>query len=190
MFQRFAADHALQLLQIIALESSDGKYSDSESDEVNNVIVDIQNKENSSDSDDGYTNQEAPINSDDGARARSSSDNDEQILLAKTDPTGGARFPPKLLLDDYSNTILLESVQDLLCIIFHIQHYTRHSSFSFRIFFNEPTLKNILKCTTSEAHRVPGNNSWTVTLDKLDKLMGLIVARGIIGGRTLPIKSI
>ena len=83
MFQRFTADHALQLLQIIALESSDGKYSDSESDEVNNVIVDIQNKENSSDSDDGYTNQEAPINSDDGARARSSSDNEEQILLSK-----------------------------------------------------------------------------------------------------------
>ena len=61
---------------------------------------------------------------------------------------------------------------------------------SFRIFFNEPTLKNILKCTTSEAHRVIGNNSWTVMLDELNKLMGLIVARGAIGGRTLPIKCI
>ena len=47
------------------------------------VIVDIQNKENSSDSDDEYTHQEAPINTDDGARARCSSDNDEQILLSK-----------------------------------------------------------------------------------------------------------
>ena len=67
MSQRFAADQALQLLQIIALESSDDEYSNSESDEVSNVVVDIQNKENSSDSDDEYTNQEAPINTDDGA---------------------------------------------------------------------------------------------------------------------------
>ena len=66
MSQRFAADQALQLLQIIALESSDGKYLDSKSDELNNVIVDIQNKKNSSDSDDEYTNQEVPINTDDG----------------------------------------------------------------------------------------------------------------------------
>ena len=66
-----------------ALESSDGEYSDSKSDELNNVIVDIQNEKNSSDSDDEYTNQEAPINTDDGARARSSSNNDKQILLSK-----------------------------------------------------------------------------------------------------------
>ena len=51
MSQRFAADQALQLLQIIALESSDGEYSDFKSDKLNNVIVNIQNKENSSDSD-------------------------------------------------------------------------------------------------------------------------------------------
>ena len=67
MSQRFGADQALQLLQIIALESSDGEYSDSKFDELNNDIVDIQNKENSSDSDDEYTNQEVPTNTDDGA---------------------------------------------------------------------------------------------------------------------------
>ena len=60
----------------------------------------------------------------------------------------------------------------------------------FCIFFNEPTLRNILKCTISEAHRATGNNSWIVTLDELDKLIVRIVARGVIGGRTLPIKSI
>ena len=41
MSQRCAADQALQFLQSIALESSDGEYSDSESDEVSNVIPDI-----------------------------------------------------------------------------------------------------------------------------------------------------
>ena len=84
MSQRFAVDQALQLLQSIALGSSDGKYSDSESDEANNVIADIQNEEDSSDSDDEYINQEASTNRDDCARAQSSSDNDEQTLLGKT----------------------------------------------------------------------------------------------------------
>ena len=77
MSQRFAADQALQLLQIIALESSDSEYSVSESDEVSNVIADIQNEEDSSDLDDEYINQEAPTSTDNGARARSSSDNDK-----------------------------------------------------------------------------------------------------------------
>ena len=61
MFQRFAINQVLQLLQSIALESSDGKYTDSEFDEVNNVIADIQNEEGSSDSDDEYINQVAQM---------------------------------------------------------------------------------------------------------------------------------
>ena len=71
------------LLQSIALESSDGKYSDSEFNEVNNVIADIQNEEDSSDSDDAYINQEVPTNTDGSARAQTSSDNDDQTLLSK-----------------------------------------------------------------------------------------------------------
>ena len=83
MSQRFAADQALQLLQSIALESSDGEYSDSKSDEVNNLIAGIQDEVDSSDLDDEYTNQEAPTNTNDGARARSSSSNDEKNFLGK-----------------------------------------------------------------------------------------------------------
>ena len=71
MSQRFAADQGLQLLQSIALdlESYNGKYSDSESDEINNVIVDIPNLKDSSDSDGEYTDQEAPTNTDNGVSA-------------------------------------------------------------------------------------------------------------------------
>ena len=69
MSRRFAVDQAVQLLQSITLESSDGEYTGSESDEVNNMIADIQNKKGSSDSDDEYTDQEAPTNTNDGARA-------------------------------------------------------------------------------------------------------------------------
>ena len=75
MSQRFAADQALQLLQSITLESSNGEYSVSESDKVKNVIADIQNKKDSSHLDDKYTDQEAPTNTDDGVRARNSGDN-------------------------------------------------------------------------------------------------------------------
>ena len=41
MSRRFAVDEALQLLQSVTLESSDGEYTGSESDEVNNMIADI-----------------------------------------------------------------------------------------------------------------------------------------------------
>ena len=50
----FTANQALKLLQIIALQSSDVEYSNSKSDEFNNVIADIQNEEVSSDLDDEY----------------------------------------------------------------------------------------------------------------------------------------
>ena len=50
-------------------------------------------------------------------------------------------------------------------------------------------LRNIQKCTIAETHCATENNSGTDTLDELNKLMGLIVARNVIGGRTLPVKS-
>ena len=101
------------------------------------------------------------------------------------DPLGGARFPPKSLQKDCS-TILLESVQDL----HHIPHLALYAEVLFFLsytFLNKPMLWNIRKCITAEAHRATGNNSWTVTLNELNKFVGLIVARGVIGGRTLPI---
>ena len=177
------------MLQIIALESSDGDYSGSKPDKLNNVIVDIQNKENSSDSDDKYTNQEAPINTDDGARARSSSDNNEQIFLSKDRSHLRRSVSSQVTTGQLQqHNIVRIRAGPTSYFTFNIIRGIPLSSFC--IFFNEPTLKNILKCTTSEAHRVTGNTNWTITLDTLDKLMGLIVACGVIGGRTLPIKSI
>ena len=63
------------------------------------------------------------------------------------------------------------------------------SSSSFRIFFNEPMLRNYQKCTIAEAQRVMGDPNWRIFLDDLEKFLGLIIARGVIGGRTLPILS-
>ena len=59
----------------------------------------------------------------------------------------------------------------------------------FRILFNEPMLRNIQKCTIAEAQRVTGDPNWGIFWDELEKFLGLVIARGVIGGRTLPILS-
>jgi len=43
-------------------------------------------------------------------------------------------------------------------------------SSSFRIIFSEAILRNIQKCTISEAQRVTGDVTWNVTLHELDSL--------------------
>ena len=60
---------------------------------------------------------------------------------------------------------------------------------SFRILFNEAMLRNIQKCTNAEAQRVTGDPNWGISLDELEKFLGLIIVRGVIGGRTLLILS-
>ena len=105
---------------------------------------------------------------------------------AKTDSTGGAQFPPKLLQDDYSSAILLEFVQDL----HHIPHPASYAQSSFFVPrpFQQAHAEEYLKvhCTTTKAHCANENNSWTVMLDELGKSTGLIVPRGAIGGKTSP----
>ena len=50
-------------------------------------------------------------------------------------------------------------------------------------------LKNIQNCTIAEAQRVTGDPNWGISLDELDKFLGLNIARGVIGGRTSLILS-
>ena len=194
MSQRFGADQALQLLQSFALESSDDEYLDSESDKVNNVIADIQNEKDFSDydvhsCDDEYTDQEAPTNTDDGARARSSSDNNEQTLLGKNGSHWRRSVSSQVTAGQLQqHNIVRIRAEPTSYFTFRIIRGSLLSSF--HILFNQPMLRNIQKYSTAEAHRATGKNSWTVTLDGLDKFMGLIVARGVIGRMTLPLKSI
>ena len=51
-------------------------------------------------------------------------------------------------------------------------------------------LRNIRKCTVTEAHCVFGRMNWDITLDELDKFIGLVIARAILGQRGLPVKSL
>ena len=153
------------------------------------MIADIQNEEDSSDTDDEYTNQEAPINTDDSTRARNSNDNDEQILLSE-DRSHWRRSVPSQVTEGQlqQHNIVRSNAGPTSYFTSSIIRGSPLSSF--RILFNEPMLRNIQKRTISEAHCVTGNNSWTVTLDEMDKFTELIVARGVSGDRTFPIKSI
>ena len=50
-------------------------------------------------------------------------------------------------------------------------------------------LRNIQKYTAAGAQRVAGDPNWGISLDELEKFLGLVIGRGVIGGQTLPILS-
>ena len=54
---------------------------------------------------------------------------------------------------------------------------------SFRIRFNESMLRHIRKCTITEAQRVKGIDQWSVSFNKMDKVIDLVIAQGVIGDR-------
>ena len=59
----------------------------------------------------------------------------------------------------------------------------------FRILFDKPMLRNIKKCAVAKRRRRTGDQTWDVSLHKLEKFIGLVVARGVIGGQNFPLKS-
>ena len=64
------------------------------------------------------------------------------------------------------------------------------STVIFRILFDEAMLRNIRKCTVVETLCISDKINWDVTLDELDKFIGLIIARGILGQRDLPVEGL
>ena len=60
----------------------------------------------------------------------------------------------------------------------------------FRVLFDEVMLRNIRKCIVAEAHRVSDGMNWDMTDNQLEKFIGLVIARGILGQRGLPVESL
>ena len=50
-------------------------------------------------------------------------------------------------------------------------------------------LRHIRKCTITEGQGVTGNGKWSVSLDELDRFIGIVIVREVFNGCTLPIKS-
>ena len=61
---------------------------------------------------------------------------------------------------------------------------------SFCILFDEAMLRNIRKCTVVEIRCISNKINWEMTLDELNKFIGLIIARGILRQRDLPVESL
>ena len=59
---------------------------------------------------------------------------------------------------------------------------------SFHVLFDEEMLRNIRKCTVAEANRISDKINWNVMLDELDMFIELVIARGILGRRDLPVE--
>ena len=51
-------------------------------------------------------------------------------------------------------------------------------------------LRNIRKCIVVETLCISDKINWDVTLDELDKFIGLIIAREILGQRDLPVEGL
>ena len=66
-----------------------------------------------------------------------------------------------------------------------LSHHSDTPLSSFRILFNKSMLKNIHKCTITEAQPVTGDPNLRILLDELEKFLGFIIARGVISGRIL-----
>ena len=61
---------------------------------------------------------------------------------------------------------------------------------SFCVLFDGAMLRNIRKCTVAEAHRISDKVNWDVTLDEMEKFIGMNIMRRISGQRDLSVKSI
>ena len=61
---------------------------------------------------------------------------------------------------------------------------------SFRDLFDEAMLRNIRKCTAAEANRLSEEMNWDVTLNELDKFIGLVIARRILEQRDFSVESL
>ena len=60
----------------------------------------------------------------------------------------------------------------------------------FRVLFEKAMLRNIRKCAVVETRCISDKMNLDVMLDELDKFIGLIIARGILGQRELPVESL
>ena len=179
MQRRVTAQDALLRLQDISVDSSDGEHSDSEHDDelINDVEIDFSDREDSDSSnedDDSDLQNPVKVNQDliekdgtawqvlAGSHKQRGRLQQQNILNFKPSPTA------------YATSRIIESSPLL----------------SFRVLFDEAMLRSIKKCAVAEAHCVLGRTNWDVTLDELDKFIGLLIAGEILGERGLPLESL
>ncbi|XP_046399972.1 uncharacterized protein LOC124166486 [Ischnura elegans] len=63
-------------------------------------------------------------------------------------------------------------------------------SSAWRLIIDEKILRIIKNCTETEARMKLGDQNWSVTLEELDAFLGIFYLRGVLGAKSLPIKSL
>ena len=182
MLRHLTAQQALLQLQDISEDCSDGEYSDSELEDAltNDAQAELDSSGEESDvdspseDDDSNLQNQVQVNQDfigkDGTAWQTLAISHVQrgrlqqknILSFKPDPTA-----------------------------FATSRITKSSPLSsFRGLFDKAMLRNIRKYNVAEAYRVFGRMNLNITLDKLDKFIGLVIATAILEQTGLPVESL
>ena len=117
-----------------------------------------------------------------------SDDDDDDDALVGKDGSVCKPIPPKLgsMGRFCSQNILRCRPGPTTFAVTRVQQDNEASVFS--LYFDESMVRHICICTTEEGRRIKGND-WNIELAEIDKFLGLVIARRISGGRTLPLKS-
>ena len=183
MPRRYTAEEAAGIIVDLPSDQSDldGDLSDAEPDErLEEVLSNLQSDDNSSDSEEeeyiASDHGSNPNNSDGNVIARDGNTIWKKCSVKKS--TGFGRICKENIIKKTPGPTSYSTRR--------VVHDSPMSAF--KILFDEVMLRHVQYCTTTEARR-SGNQNWNITLDELEKFLGLLIARGLIGGRNLPIKS-
>ena len=157
MSRRLTVTQALGLLRDISSDYSDGEQSDDDMNDVENEIVQVtlsDEKSSNSDNDDELDSGAAV--SSNNVNTEAEEKNDKQIFRGKDGSCWLALAPNQAVSGrlQQQNKMRIRPGPTTYASS-RIISDSRLSSF--RIFFNEPMLRNIQKCTIAEAQRVTGD---------------------------------
>ena len=176
MSRRLIATQALGLLRDILSDCSDGEQSDDDMNDVENEVVQTAfSDEESSDSDNDYALNFGAVISPNNVNTEAEQEDDEQIFRGKDGSCWQALAPNQAISGRLQQQNIMRiqpcpTSYAASCII------SDRLLSSFRILFNKPMLRNTRKCTIAEAQRVMGDLNWRISLDELEKFLGLMIA--------------
>ena len=169
MHRRRTAEQALEFLQDIAADESDGEFSDSDNKKINNAFASA-SKAEVSDSEKSTDDEEVDIQDstvDDNQPANLVShvddDNNTPVIQSRDGSFWQTSTPSQVAVGrrQQQNVVKVRAgpTSYATCRIIDWSPLS-----SFRLLFNEPMLRHIQKCTIAEAQRVTNDTKWTVTL--------------------------
>ena len=189
MSRRLTATQALGLLRDISSDCLDGEQSDDDMNDVENEVIQVTlSDEESSNSDNDDELHSGAAVSPNNVNIEAEEEDDEQMFRGEDGSCWLALAPNQAVSGRLQQQNIMR-VRPGPTAYASSRIISDSSLSSFWILFNEAMLINIQKCTNAEAQRVTGDPNWGISLDELEKFLGLIIARGVIGGRTLPILS-